>query len=535
MVIQAKPARPPSGKATKAATDYQTGNEPTTKGTKSMKTVHSFILKAYVGPMVLTFFVVMFILLMQFLWMHIDELVGKGLGPEVILELVMYAAATLIPMALPLATLLASIMTMGNLGENNELLALKAAGISLPRIMQPLVILMVVVSIASFFVINNLTPFSYQKMFTLMSDISSQKQEMKFQDGIFFNGIPDMSILVGHQDDKTNKLNDILIYSNSNQQDRDMNLDKDGDNELKMQTILADSGYIRISDDRKYLVVTLYNGNVYEQNRNYSAFNNNSTLSHHLFSKQFFLVPLSGFALERSDMESFSSRSETKNMTKLSESIDSLKHAQDSMVNAYEKRVITVDVFRNMHSLPSLDSIPYRSSLSLSGAVDTMDINTRNTIFNDAAQAAISAKHIIENESIYMSSTANQLYRNELDLQRKIALPFSIMIFFLIGAPLGAIIRKGGIGMPIVVSVAFFVVYYIISITAEKFVKDGAWPAWFGMWMSSMILFPIAIFLTYKSTNDSALFNPDAYKKRLMPIITISQSIWNTISKSFKK
>lgn len=351
-----------------------------------------------------------------------------------------------------------------------------------------------------------------------MSDISKQRQEMKFQDGIFFNGIPDMSIRVGHQDPESNKLNDILIYNNASK-DRGMQMgagSASGNN--KMQTILADSGYITISDDRKYLIVKLYNGDVYEQTRDVYQWFTNNVMSHHVFSQQYFLVPLSGFALERSDIESFNAKSETKNMVRLHESIDSLSHVQDSLIARFEKRIIVTDVFRNLHSVASLDSIPVREQLTILHAIDTMNVDTRNNIFSEASSNAMIAKSVIEGESSYLSSTSNQLYRNELDLQRKIALPFSIMIFFLIGAPLGAIIRKGGLGMPIVVSVVFFVIYYIISITAEKFVKDGAWPAWFGTWMSSMILFPVAIFLTYKSTNDSAIFNPDSYKKRLLQI-----------------
>ncbi len=480
-----------------------------------MKTVYRFVLKAYVGPMVLTFFIVMFILLMHYLWMHIDELVGKGLGPGVIIELVFYASATLVPMGLPLATLLASIMTMGNLGENNELLALKAAGISLPRIMKPLIILMTVVCIGSFFVINNFTPYSYQKMFSLLSDISKQKQEMKFQDGIFFNGIPDMSIRIGHQDPATNKLNDILIYNNKSYD--------------KMQTTVADSGYISISDDRKYLIVTLYNGQIYEENRNYQWFTKNE-LSHHLFDEQKLLVPLSGFAFERSDQEEFASRSETKNMTQLSYTIDSLKHAQDSMVTNFENRLVKSHLFRNL-AYANLDSLPPLRPVALMGMLDTMSVENRNSVFGQASTWAEEARSYADYESEYMSYTSQLLYRAQADFQRKIALPFSIMIFFLIGAPLGAIIRKGGLGMPIVVSVLFFVIYYIITITGEKFVKDGAWSPFWGIWISSFILFPIAIFLTYKSTNDSALFNPDAYKKRLEPVIALYRKVRDRFQK----
>lgn len=467
-----------------------------------MKVIDRFILRTYVGPMILTFFIVMFILLMHFLWMHIDELVGKGLSPRIIIELVMYATATLIPMALPLATLLASIMTMGNLGENNELLSLKAAGVSLPRIVRSLVVLMVLVSTGSFFIINDLTPFSYKKMYALRTDISKQRQELKFQDGIFFNGIPDMSIRVGYQDEKTNKLNDILIYNNSKI--------------YEMQTTVADSGYIRIADDRKFLVVTLYNGQIYEEDRNVNWFKANE-LSHHLFTEQHLLIPLSGFVLERSDADA-TTRSEGKNMSELAVTIDSLKQVQDSMVTTFNDRLLKTQIFRNLRNYKDWDSLPPLRQVALLGVLDSMTVEQRNSVFNTASSWAEDAKNSADYEAQYISYTSNQLYRAQADFQRKISLPFSIMIFFMIGSALGAIIRKGGLGMPIVVSVLFFVFYYIISITGEKFVRDGAWPAFFGIWISSIILLPIAIFLTYKSTNDSAIFNPDWYKQKLKPI-----------------
>lgn len=468
--------------------------------------------------MVLTFFIVMFILLMHYLWMHIDELVGKGLSSGVIVELVLYASATLIPMALPLATLLASIMTMGNLGENNELLALKAAGVSLPKIMRPLIILMTVVSLGSFFVINNLTPFSYKKMFTLLSDISKQKQEMKFQDGIFFNGIPDMSIRVGHQDSRTNLLNNVLIYK--------ITPGGDGGSESrsnKMQTIVADSGYIKIADDRKFLQVTLYEGQIYETYRDFNWYND-SELSHHLFTEQHLLIPLEGFSLERGDQEAFGYRSETQPLAQLSVTIDSLKHKQDSMVTEFNNRLVKHHVFRNLRNY-SIDSLPELRSVEVLPALDSMSIEDRNSLFNAAANWAEDAKNYTVFETDQIRYPSAMLYRAQGDFQKKLSLPFSIMIFFLIGAPLGAIIRKGGLGMPIVVSVLFFVVYYIITITGEKFVRDGAWSPFFGTWISSLILFPIAIFLTYKSTNDSAIFNPDWYKQRLKPVINLFRKI----------
>lgn len=480
-----------------------------------MKTAYKFILKAYVGPMFLTFFIVMFILLVQYMWMQIDILVGKGLSGGVIAELLMYASATLIPMGLPLATLLASIMTMGNLGENNELLALKAAGVSLPKIMKPLLVLMMVVSMGSFFVINNLTPYSFQKMFTLLSDISKQRQEMKFKDGIFFNGLPDMSIRVAHQDPSSNLLTDVLIYDNSSYE--------------KMRTTVADSGYIRISDDRQYLEVTLFDGQVYEENRNYEWFVKN-TLSHHIFKRQDMLVPISGFSMQRSDVESFGARSETKNITELSHDIDSLRRVQDSITRRFGLAFVKNYIFKSYATL-DIDSLPkFKESQYIVNNVDTMSVIMRQTVFNTAKTWAKDAQSFTNYEVEFARYASNLLYRAQADYQRKIALPFSIMIFFLIGAPLGAIIRKGGIGTPIVVSVIFFVIYYIITITGDKFVKDGSMHPFVGMWLASFILFPIAIFLTYKSTNDSALFKPDAYVAKYKRVKSKIQKLYTYIN-----
>lgn len=478
-----------------------------------MKTAYKFVLRAYAGPMILTFFIVMFILLMHTLWQLIDELVGKGLSFSIIIELVLYASATLIPMGLPLATLLASIMTMGNLGENYELLALKSAGISLPRIMKPLIILMFFVSIGSFFVINNLTPYCFKQMMALRSDISKQRQEMKFHDGIFFNGIPNMSIRVGHQE-PSSKLNNVLIYNNSNNE--------------KMQTTVADSGYIRITDDRKFLHVKLFQGEMYEKNRDYLWFNKD-TLTHHIFDKQELFIPLSGFAFERSDNDQVNKRSETKTMTQLSHTIDSLTFVTDSIIGDFTNSLSKSYVFKQYYSFGPIDSLSrVDDKIAMPIIVqrmDTMNIEDKKAIFTLVKQWANDAQSFVSYKTTFTKFNATQLYIANIEYQRKIALPFSIMIFFLIGAPLGAIIRKGGLGMPIVVSVIFFVIYYVISIMGEKFVKDGAIPAYVGMWISSYILFPLAIFLTYKSTNDSKLLNADAYVNTYKKIKTITLTL----------
>lgn len=477
-----------------------------------MKVAYRFILRAYLGPMILTFFIVMFILLMHYLWMNIDDLVGKGLSMAVIFELIMYAAATLIPMGLPLATLLASIMTMGRLGENNELLALKAAGVSLPRITRPLVAIMVFVSIGSFFVMNNLTPFSYQKMFTLLSDISKQRQEMEFTDGIFFNGIPDMSIRVEKQDGGTNLLHDVLIYDNTDK--------------TNMRTTLADSGFIKISDDKKYLEVILFDGEVYEENRNYNWFNKN-VLSHHIFSRQDMLVPISGFAMERSEVDGFGSNSKTKNMKELSHDIDSIRHSRDSLVLTFTDSFTRNYTFKELQKYRSVDSLPALNQPTTPlPLLDTMSTEERQKIFSDARDLASGAQGYVKYESRFPVYASNMLYRAQADYQRKLALPFSIMIFFLIGSALGAIIRKGGLGMPIVVSVIFFVIYHIISITGDKFVEDGSMHPFIGTWLPSIVFLPIAVFLTIKSTNDSSLLNKDVYYTKIKGLIAKIKNVY---------
>ena len=464
-----------------------------------MKTVHKLILKAYAGPMVLTFFIVMFVLVMQFMWRYIDELVGKGLSVDVVLELLMYAAATLIPMGLPLATLLAAIMTMGNMGENYELLALKSAGMSLPRIMKPLTILIVFVSIGSFFVANNLVPYSSKKIYSILYDIRQQKQTLEFKDGIFFNGIENMSIRVGRQDPKTKLLEDVLIYDT-----RKLNGD--------MTTTVADSGYISLSDDKKFLLVTLYSGETYEEARNYN-WATNSTMRHHIFDVQKGVIPLSGFDMERSNSEMFNN-SQTKNVVELQSGIDSLENVVDaSFTSSYEpllrNYIFTYNTTLAQDTIPA--QIKQDNKVLLTDSLVSLSLKDKKSLWSVALNNTKSSKSYYSFDEETSKAALAQLYKYRIEWNRKFSLPVSIFIFFLIGAPLGAIIRKGGLGMPIVISVIFFVIYYIISITGEKMAREGTWNAFSGMWISSFILLPISVFLTYKATHDSNLFNTDWY------------------------
>lgn len=466
-----------------------------------MKTIHKFTLKEFLGPMVLSFFIVMFILMMNFVWRYIDELVGKGLSFSVIIELLFYATANMMPLGIPLATLFAGIMTMGNLGEHNELLAMKSAGMSLPRILSPLMVVVVIVAVASFFVVNNLVPYSNKKMMAILYDIKQQKESMEFKDGIFFNGIDNMNIRVGHQDPETQLLTDVLIYDTR---------ERNGN----MTTTVADSGYIYMSDDKKFLMIKLFNGETFETTRNYK-WSSENVVRHQKFAVQNGALAIDGFDFSRTDMSLFSNH-QTKNIAELQVDIDSLRHESDrGSARSYEPLLKSYLLVNDQSAFGLFDSVKvdysYKKAADIMAAIDSLPVERKAAIISKAStQARLSRNSLNRNEDTAKDSL-NKLYRSQVEWHRKVALPVSVIIFFLIGAPLGAIIRKGGLAMPVVVSVLFFVVYYIISIAGEKMAKEGTWDAGFGMWFSSLVLLPIAIYLTRIATNDSNLFNMDWY------------------------
>ncbi len=470
-----------------------------------MKTIHKLILKAYLGPMILTFFIVMFVLMMNIVWRYIDELVGKGLSAGIIIELMTYFMANMIPLGLPLSMLLAAIMTMGNLGENYELLAMKSAGMSLIKITKPLIIVVSVVAIGSFFIGNNLVPFANKKVYSILFDIRQQNQSLEFQDGLFFNGIPNMSIRVSKQEPTTNLLHDVLIYDN-----REMN--------GNMNTIVADSGYIRLSDDKRFLLVTLFHGETYEQTRN-SMWFTQSKLRHHTFELQKQIIPMSGFAMEHTDANQFSN-SQTKNINELQHDIDSLELTVNAATSTSYEPLLKDHIFARDNTVVLVpDSL--KIDKSHYGEIEVLDslpgltMRDKKRIWDQARILSKNSRNMFSFDESNAKEALNQLYRSKVEWHKKISLPVSILIFFLIGAPLGAIIRKGGLGLPVVVSIIFFVIYYIISITGEKLAKEGNWDAVYGIWLSTFILTPIAVYLTYKATNDSALLDTDWYAGRI--------------------
>lgn len=468
-----------------------------------MKKIHKLVLKAYVGPLLAVFFIVQFILMMNFVWRYIDELTGKGLATSTIAELLICGSINMIPMGLPLAMLLSAIMTMGNLGENFELLAMKSAGLSLMRILKPLIVVAMMVSVGSFFIQNNLVPYSNQRMYDILYDIREQRQELKFQDGVFFNGLPDMSIRVGHQNQETGLLTDVLIYDTRS-------------NNGNMTTTLADSGYIHMSADKTFLYVTLFNGRTYEHTRNSQWYDRN-TMRQHDFERQDGTIPIDKISGGNASKQY--NESQIRNMVELEELMDSLHiQIEETTMAAYEPLLKQQLFSRDTTILQSVKSAVDRSGyhdINYYDSLPNLSMRSKAKVYSKAAGASRSAQGAYSFDEHSSKVAITQLYRSEVEWHRKLTLPVAIILFFMIGAPLGAIIKKGGLGLPIVISVIFFVFYYVVSTSGEKMAKEGTWESLYGMWLPIVVLTPISVYLTIKATNDSSLLDMDWYDVRI--------------------
>lgn len=473
-----------------------------------MKKIHKLVLKAYVGPLLAIFCIVLFVLMLNFVWRYIDELTGKGLDVNTIIELFVCGTINMVPLGLPLAMLLSAIMTMGNLGENFELLAMKSAGMSLLRILKPMLVVVAMIAVGSFFISNNLVPYANKRMYDILFDIREQRQELKFQDGMFFNGLPDMSIRVGHQNDNTGLLTDVIIYDTRS-------------NSGDMTTTLADSGYIRMSDDKAYLYVTLFNGRTYEHTRSSQWYDRN-TMREHVFSRQDGTFPIEKVAMPEGDMSREFSESQTRNMVELEELMDSLQITIDRATMDTYQPLLKRQLFARDTTIVPNDSIRIDRSkyhaFNFYDSIPNMSMRDKAAVYETAARTARSAQGSYSFDEQSSKVALTQYYRAESEWHRKLTLPISIIVFFMIGAPLGAIIRKGGLGTPIVISVFFFVIYYVISLSGEKMTKEGTWDAIYGMWLPVFVLTPVAIYLTYKATNDTSLLDMDWYDVRIRKI-----------------
>jgi lipopolysaccharide export system permease protein len=472
-----------------------------------MKKVDKFLLKSFIGPLIFTFFIVLIILLLQFLWMYIDELAGKGLDFKILSELMYHFALTFVPTALPLGILLASLMTFGNMGEFSELSALKSSGIPLLRIMRPLIILIGIISIVSFFFSNNVLPYSTSKARTLLWDIRKKKPDINIQAGSFYNGVPDFSIKITTKDPQTNRLNNLIIYDHRQRRGN-------------YSVILADSGYMKSTKDESGLIMTLYNGHGYteleEKNISQSARKYPSRRDD--FKEQTIVIPLTGFDLQRSEDGLFKSSAAMLNIAQLNFTIDSLNKKYDNKlysefkdfknVKLYAVRYGTAEVLQAKEKDKTLNNNKIFDAKAL---YDSLPILDKRTVLQKAIESLKDGTSIITEKNESQKYDIRTIRRFQVEWNKKLTMSFACLVFFFIGAPLGAIIRKGGLGTPAVISIFFFVVYYVISISGQKLVEENVVGTFAGMWAASYILLPVGVFLTYKATTDSVILNIETY------------------------
>ena len=464
-----------------------------------MKILDKFILKSFFWPFVVAFLLVTFILMMQFLWLYIDELVGKGLSLGIIAEFLGWGCCTLIPMALPLATLFSSIMAMGNLGENNELLAMKSAGISLQRILMPLIFVAVLISIGAFFASNNLIPLAWNKICTLRDDIANTKSEIKIPTGSFYNGIDGYTLLVGSRDE-SNLMHNIMVYDHSS-------------NNGNENVTVADSGRIEMSDNKKNLTFTLFNGTNYVEKNNVSYSDTSLTLQKVTFGMQKIIIPLENYAFEKSSDNKYGNQVMAKNLSQLSRDKDSLYAEYKGMLRIKTGGVVNSVHFMHCDGLDSTLNKAYPKRIASDSLLRWEDLTMEQSAYRRAADIS---EELLSNCKFYEKELYQYGYpyrKTVTEAFRKFTLSLACLIFFFIGAPLGAIIRKGGLGAPVIISMFFFVIYYVIDISGKKLAYDGAVLPILGTFISSLVLLPIGITLTVKSTRDSNLFNATAYKE----------------------
>lgn len=427
-------------------------------------------------------------------------MMGKGLEFSVIMELLLYAAANLVNVCLPLAVLLSSIMTFGNLAENFELVALKSSGISLLRIMKPLIVFIVFITLGAFYFANNVAPVATLKFKSLLYDITQAKPGIELRDGIFYSGIEGYSIRVGHNNRETGKLSDMLIYDHSNA------------SKGNKTVIRAKEGRMEQTNDKRFLILTLKDGYAYDESGSDNTQNSDYPMMRNKFEKDVLRIDVSGFMLQRSDEDQWKNHMQMLTMGQLDESIDSLKAMYGNRVSDYNKYLNRTSRIHSDSTTPTPGApLPYFDDLNI----------------NQQRQTVVVAKNIAQNNLNYVTGATKEfearssyITKHHNEWHRKLTLPLACLVFFFIGAPLGALIKKGGIGLPVVISVLFFLLFHITSITGEKMAKTDVMDSFSGMWLSTFILLPISVFLTLRASKDAALFVPggiDRIFSRLKP------------------
>ncbi|MBK8299903.1 MAG: LptF/LptG family permease [Chitinophagaceae bacterium] len=465
------------------------------------KKLDKLIVKAFMGPFIATFFITLLVLVMQFFWLYIDDFVGKGIDTKVIFEFILYQSAVLVPLALPLAILLSSLMTFGNLGESFELVAIKSAGISLIRFMRPLFFVCILLAGVAFAFSNYVIPVANLKSRTLLTDIVFAKPAFDLKEGVFYDKIPNFAIKIGKKEANDSVVQDIIIYEQGNP--------------LQDNFIIARTGVMRVTENKRFLEFNLKDGWRYQERGNYYDPANSEfiRIGFKEYKKQFDLSTL-GFNNRTADSVN-KNNERMYSMRQLEKTIDSLEKDNKQLKMQTENQLFVQFRFLGLlDSVWSKDSLPDVSKLK--------PVRNYDEILPDSAQANVNqnVRNIagslrISSESMMgtLKDKERNLRKHQIEWHRKIVLSLACLVLFLIGAPLGSIIRKGGLGTPLVVAIIFFMVFYFSSTAGEKFAKENTLTPFGGMWMATFILLPIGLFLIYKAMRDSQLFNKDAYRR----------------------
>ena len=455
-----------------------------------------------------TFFICLFVLMMQFLWRYVDELVGKGLTVEVLAQFFWWMGLMMVPQALPLAILLSSLITFGNLGESSELTAIKSAGISLTRTFSSLVIVSSFVSVTSFVFQNNIGPYSTIKLSQLLVSMKQKNPELEIPEGVFYDGIPNSNIYVQKKDVKSGKFYGIMIYRMSNSYE---------DSEI----ILADSGMLQTTAEKQHLLLTLWNGEWFSNQAQEVGRDAAAPFRRETFLEKKTLIDFNG-DFDMTDAALFSGDARGKGLAKLYRDLDSLQQNNDSIGRVFYNEVQMS--YYNAASISRADTLAAikeagKKAFNVDSAFARLNNDGKRSVL-DIARSQVQAVSADMEFKAMVTEDANRMIRqHEIEMYKKFVLSLSCLIFFFIGAPLGTIIRKGGLGIPVIVSVLVFIVYYILDNSGYQMARRGIWAIWFGELLATMVLVPLAVFVTYKANKDSAVFNFDAYRNLLMNLL----------------
>ena len=475
-----------------------------------MKKLDKFILKSFAGPFVVILLIVVFILMMQFLWVYIDELVGKGLGLRVILEFLLWGICSqALALALPLSTLLASMMTRGQMGENSELIAMKASGVSLTRIMAPLMITCALISVGAFFTLNNLAPYATNKIYTLRDDILKTKNEIKIPVGTFYDGIDGYILRVEGRNKSTGMMYDMMVYDHSGHRGN-------------TAVTIADSGLIRMSKDKDYLSILLFDGSNYQETNTRRYQDTTLALQRIEFTRQEMIIPLKNYAFEKSDSSRFSEQVGSMNLRRLHHGRDSLRTLNREILARQLKELRSGSRLQFATQLDTSWKTRYRSQMGIDTLIRWNSLDERIRGYENASSNMQQFESALHSYGIEGFEPRVLLRRTDTEIWDKYAKALACLILFFIGAPLGALIRKGGLGTSAIISALFFVLWWVIYISGAKLAKNGTLPAFVGTHAANFVLLGTGLYLTRSAIKDGTLFNPDSIKafwRRLKRIV----------------